>query len=482
MKVLLIYSDIEKVSSEYNSILDIDKYSSTFWANTRTKDLAFKWSRLKKFDIDFEYVKDSSDLSCLHERLVTSQYKKIIYWNSRLVFTAEEVLSKILLKTLLYEDDCFIEDTGRLIPFGVTSHNVFLAATRNKNQVEIEDLYSTSSNKTVLKDEDPVLDLSVYDDLISFFQKRYNIRFFNQLSSDAYSIIKKSSDKNKMKKEFYFHEIIPSDLKPFFAIPSDYFEDQEVAGYKIEKFNFLDTSIQWLFGGWKTNDFNKFLNKLLFFGKARLGHSDKDRGESFKELYINKVKVRLDLLKNTEYISKLESIVSLTKWNTIDNVFENYFQLLKSVKVDEKHLTFTHGDPCFSNILYDKRTNVLKLIDPKGAVEKSEAYMHYTYDFAKISHSILGDYDFINNGLFSIEINSSMMPELKIEDTNLNRTELKTQFKNMINELNISLRDLRVFELSLFLSMLPLHLDNERKVTGLFLNALNIIEEIEKDL
>ena len=37
----------------------------------------------------------------------------------------------------------------------------------------------------------------------------------------------------------------------------------------------------------------------------------------------------------------------------------------------------------------------------------------------------------------------------------------------------------RVFEASLFLSMLPLHIDNPHKVFGFILNAINIMEEIE---
>ena len=40
----------------------------------------------------------------------------------------------------------------------------------------------------------------------------------------------------------------------------------------------------------------------------------------------------------------------------------------------------------------------------------------------------------------------------------------------------------RTLEVSLFLSMLPLHIDNPHKVFGFILNAINIIEEIEKDV
>ena len=37
----------------------------------------------------------------------------------------------------------------------------------------------------------------------------------------------------------------------------------------------------------------------------------------------------------------------------------------------------------------------------------------------------------------------------------------------------------RIYEASLFLSMLPLHMDNPHKVFAFILNAKNILEEIE---
>ncbi len=38
----------------------------------------------------------------------------------------------------------------------------------------------------------------------------------------------------------------------------------------------------------------------------------------------------------------------------------------------------------------------------------------------------------------------------------------------------------RLYEASLFLSMLPLHMDQENKVFAFLLNAMNIMEELKK--
>ena len=56
-----------------------------------------------------------------------------------------------------------------------------------------------------------------------------------------------------------------------------------------------------------------------------------------------------------------------------------------------------HGDLCFSNIMYDSRMNVIKVIDPRGLNNKQELtiYGNQTYDLAKLCHSLIGLYDFI---------------------------------------------------------------------------------------
>ena len=41
---------------------------------------------------------------------------------------------------------------------------------------------------------------------------------------------------------------------------------------------------------------------------------------------------------------------------------------------------------------------------------------------------------------------------------------------------------MRIYEASLFLSMLPLHIDNPHKVFGFILNVKNILKEIEENV
>src|SRR4029078_11733833 len=70
--------------------------------------------------------------------------------------------------------------------------------------------------------------------------------------------------------------------------------------------------------------------------------------------------------------------------------------------------TISHGDCCFSNILYDERIRLLKLIDPKGAMTADQLFSDPLYDFAKLSHSILGGYDFIINEFYHLPIGHNL--------------------------------------------------------------------------
>ncbi len=135
-----------------------------------------------------------------------------------------------------------------------------------------------------------------------------------------------------------------------------------------------------------------------------------------------------------------------------------------------------HGDVFFANMLYSKEVNLLRLIDPKGALNEEELWMNPYYDIAKLSHSICGNYDFFNTGAYDISLNKNMEFELNIH---FNNSVYKALFKEYIKNAGYDYKLVRIYEISLFLSMLPLHIDNLNKTFGFILNAINILEEIK---
>ena len=66
--------------------------------------------------------------------------------------------------------------------------------------------------------------------------------------------------------------------------------------------------------------------------------------------------------------------------------------------------SIVHGDLCLSNILYDLRSRVCKLLDPRGSFGVAGIHGDPRYDVAKLYHSVYGLYDFLTNDLFHVSV------------------------------------------------------------------------------
>ena len=202
-----------------------------------------------------------------------------------------------------------------------------------------------------------------------------------------------------------------------------------------------------------------------------------------KHLYLDKVLERLAGLKKSSYFEKMNGMIGVgTFYKDIDAVFSHYEDLYR--KIHEKYTfeplaTVSHGDLCFSNILYQRHANILRMIDPKGATEESDIWMDPWYDLAKLSHSICGRYDFFNSSLYQVKIGEDLKLELQIDFENQAYIEV---FQRYLEENQFSYPVVRLYEASLFLSMLPLHMDNPQKVFGFLLNGIEILQEVERCL
>ena len=187
-------------------------------------------------------------------------------------------------------------------------------------------------------------------------------------------------------------------------------------------------------------------------------------------------------MKKLDAYKQIETLLAVKHDITIDSLVERYFALKEKI---ESRVTFKnqmvigHGDPCFANTLYNKSTQTLKFIDPKGASREEDLWTNPYYDIAKLSHSVCGKYDFFNNGLFDIRVSEDFSYDLEIPFDN---TEYMKIFKEKVEENGFDYLTVRIYEASLFISMLPLHIDNPHKVFGFILNVDRILKEIEADV
>lgn len=330
---------------------------------------------------------------------------------------------------------------------------------------------------------DAFMDISRRSNFLTFITSGFDARFFNALLGDEYTVTKRSNKKEKIKSEYNFYYLLPDNMKMWFVTPFDYKEEPEFASYTMERYHMTDIAIRFVHGAVSTEELSDILEKLFYFIRlrGRKEASAKEVKAVAKDLYVDKLKSRMEELKKYAQYQQFNHLLAMgTKYESLEQVVEAYFRLYEKIKRPDKDnncLVIGHGDLCFSNILYSREASLLKLIDPKGALQEEELYTDLYYDLAKLSHSICGCYDFFNSGLYEISMDREMKLSLTIDT---DREPYVEVFKGYLKENGFDYRLVRLYEASLFLSMLPYHMDQPGKVFGFILNAINILDEVEE--
>lgn len=144
---------------------------------------------------------------------------------------------------------------------------------------------------------------------------------------------------------------------------------------------------------------------------------------------------------------------------------------------DNQILNVLHGDFCFSNILFDFRTRAIKVIDPRGIDGDNQAciFGNSLYDIAKLAHSVIGLYDLIIAGYFTVELVNNRL-NFSIAETP-NREQIISLFNHRIaKSFGVSYTQMLAMQIQLFLSMLPLHADRPERQLAFIGNAYRLYQ------
>jgi hypothetical protein len=137
-----------------------------------------------------------------------------------------------------------------------------------------------------------------------------------------------------------------------------------------------------------------------------------------------------------------------------------------------------HGDFCFSNILYDFRRGAIKLVDPRGYVEagRPDIFGDTRYDIGKLHHSVIGRYDFILAGYFSLEETGTHALRFAVSHSS-GHAMAERQFRERICGGDPAReRVAGAISVLLHLSMLPLHADAPRRQKALLANGYRLYQ------
>ncbi|HIF9133600.1 TPA: capsular biosynthesis protein [Photobacterium damselae] len=300
-------------------------------------------------------------------------------------------------------------------------------------------------------------------------------RAFNELIITLDWIEKSSYKTEKIKAEANWFENLPANMRNYIPQYMGSYLNNSKFSYRLEYLHQTALNELYVFSKLPTSSWNNIFKSCIGFIKDCESNlaPEATNYSKLEHLFGSKTSLRL-----SEYCN-VRNITLDTAW-----LYDGYSVTLSEIlALSEQWLpendvmkpSILHGDFCFSNILYDFRTNRIKTIDPRGLthVNEQSIYGDIRYDIAKLSHSILGLYDWIIAGYYDVNIEEQNIFFNIIENKQLE--EAQQTFINLISaEFKLSPMNLYAMQIQLFLSMLPLHSDDEMRQDALFANAFRL--------
>ncbi|MEE3624774.1 hypothetical protein UCD39_12370 [Nitrospirillum sp. BR 11752] len=486
----IIYDDRQAPPAEIEGIIGAVRYSDILRRRTTLGQEVLKIAE-KGGAFDFFHLVDDRDAIFLSELVEASPYERLfLRLPSCLMPIRQAVLSDFIAQAEFAPGTIFLAPLMEGEAASLLTAKDLMPVLRQHGPTTVRDyLLGLSRSAVVMDNPFGFVDLRQAGDFLSFMSGATETRAFNSNYIERRSLRKSSTDRHKMAAEYGFFHVVPEALKPFLLATYDFKDDGERASYAMERLAIPDAALQLIHHAFDQSSFATLLERFIDFIDAR---PRRDAGvdavrANARDAILGKMNRRLkDFLALSEGRRLNEILLACGPCGGLEEMAVRAGALIeKAIARDTSAgLVIGHGDACFSNILFDRRTGLMRLIDPRGARTLDEGWMHPAYDLAKFSHSILGGYDFVNNDLFDCQLGAGLGLGLALKDGGP-PPDLQEQFTRMLDERalagGVDRSIVRSYELSLFMSMLPLHVDHPRKLAGFALIAASLICDLERE-
>lgn len=304
-----------------------------------------------------------------------------------------------------------------------------------------------------------------------------NLRHFNSLSYDPVRgrVTKKSINSEAFRKQVRWFKEIPDEVAPFLprvfssSDGSDPFITMELLS--IPTLGDLFVSQRLNLGAW-----NDVVRSILCIQSCFAEKAVKSSlaPQLARVVYLEKTRSRLESFIEQNPSAKNYFIYRGDERWSIGRVLETLASFVEdSGLLEMDKLTPIHGDFCFSNLLYDCKVRLVKMIDPRGEFGVPGVFGDRRYDLAKLAHSYAGGYDFIVADQFSVEVESGGLLRFSVQ-TDDYHTRVRSIFDAVLLP-DVTLRQqVDALQALLFLSMLPLHVDKPRRQLAMLATGLEL--------
>lgn len=309
-------------------------------------------------------------------------------------------------------------------------------------------------------------------------------RAFNDMTITPGWVEKSSSHQRKIVAEANWFEQLPPMIRQYTPQYLGRHGGSEGDAYRLEYLHHTALNELYVFGATPEVAWRQIFHACIEFLKEceRWEAPPGSLVINLEKLFGAKTLVRLKEFSESRKFSLSE------KWDVGDGVERRSLMDLIDqcepwLPKDNDRFTLMHGDFCFSNILYDFRTHRIKTFDPRGLSPDGQVsiYGNVYYDIAKLSHSVLGLYDWLIAGYFKVEIERRVV-RLNVEGSRRHRRTRELFVELVRNHFGLEEPTLYAMQVHLFLSMLPLHADDPHRQNGLLANAFRLSKEMEKCL
>ena len=313
-------------------------------------------------------------------------------------------------------------------------------------------------------------------------------RVFNDLKITPNWIEKSGTHSAKIEAEANWFESLPPMLRRFTPQYLGRSGGLNDSAYRLEYLHHTPLNELYVFADIPPLLWKKIFKECFSFLGECKAHSSPDKKQSSADLsalFTGKTTSRLESF-SLESGTPLDTVLQFRSKGAESRTLELSLEGL--VKGSESQLptsetasSLVHGDFCFSNVLYEFRTNRVKVIDPRGLTPNGaqSIFGDIRYDLAKLSHSVLGMYDWIIAGYHNTVFNGHEISITLPETPKLH--DIRQLFLEMVeSEFSVTPTEIYAMQVHLFLSMLPLHNDDKHRQKALLANAFRLYDIMER--
>lgn len=483
MTILFVYDDTQLVPESIRRIIGAAHFGDIMRRKRRLTELS-RAAAEGAPECEFIHLRDARDVQDVCERIERMSASAMVFRLPSSLVPLQDRFPALIgklpfaLDPVIYGSVAQLGDAPALLP-----RDDALAVFRETDASERRKLLYAFEQQAIYVDSVHFLDIAQISSFLKFMAGATEARHFNVMRHTQGIYRKWSSDVAKIRGEYRYFHIADEAMKRFLLPTFDYAEENEGAAYSMEYMSVPDAAMQIQHNTFNEQSFMRLLDHFFAFVKTRgqKAMPVSQVREAARREIVEKLDRRIDNLREIPNGRRLEALLdSAGPHGALSNLVERCKSiLLRAIDTSPiDYITLGHGDPCFSNILYNADIDLFRLIDPRGADTREQAFMHPAYDLAKLSHSVLGGYDFVNGGLVECRIDESLRLKLTMDHGGPPAWMMQA-FRVRLAAEGWDEVLIRAIEASLFLSMLPLHSDSPDKLPAFCLIAGDIIEQLE---